>query len=261
MTVELKDKVAVVTGGTRGIGRTIVEQFTAQGARVFFTGTNVERGAEVEAATGARFMRFDAADAGQAEALIGAVLQVADRVDILVNNAGGPGWPQGVEATTLEAFEQTLAVHLRAPWLLMSRIAPVMRAQGGGSIVNVASVAGQRVGAASVAYSVSKAALIHLTRCAAAEFGPHGIRVNSVSPGFVSTSIHANGIPGGAERGERYVEGLARMFVARQALPRTGQPIDIAELVLFLASDASAFVSGADIVADGGLMWGRHGFI
>jgi NAD(P)-dependent dehydrogenase (short-subunit alcohol dehydrogenase family) len=257
----LSGKTALVTGGTNGIGKHIVELFTRHGAQVTFSGTNRERGDAVADSTGASFLAIDARETQQAEMLVEHALTHSNRIDILVNNAGGPGEPQGVEGTTDEAFDDTIAVHLRAPWQLMARVAPVMRGQGGGSIVNMASVAGQRVGGSSATYSVVKAALIHLTRLAAAEFGPHGIRVNSVSPGFISTSIHAANVPGDAARGEKFVDGLARLFLQRQALQRTGQPIDIAELVLFLASDASTFVSGADIVADGGLMWGRAGLM
>lgn len=160
-----------------------------------------------------------------------------------------------------QALDHTFAVHLRAPWELMAAVVPLMRAAGGGSIVNMASVAGHRVGASSAAYSVAKAAMIYLTRLAAAEFGVHRIRVNSISPGFIATQIHAAGIPGGAERGERFVDGLGRVFLTRQALPVTGQPVDVAEAVLFLASDASAFTTGTDLVVDGGLMWGRSGLM
>jgi NAD(P)-dependent dehydrogenase (short-subunit alcohol dehydrogenase family) len=261
MNSDLSGKVAVVTGGTSGIGRRVVELLRDSGARVFFTGTNAGRGAEVAAATGAEFFACDAALPESAEALVGHVQSAGAGIDILVNNAGRLGSPVGLEATTLDVFEATIAVHLRAPWLLMARVAPLMRARGGGSVVNMASVAGHRVGASSTAYSVSKAALIHLTRCAAAEFGRDSIRVNSVSPGFVSTMIHAEGLPGSTERGERFVGGLGRLFVSLQAIPHQGAPRDVAETVLFLASEASAFITGADIVVDGGLMWGRHGLM
>jgi NAD(P)-dependent dehydrogenase (short-subunit alcohol dehydrogenase family) len=258
MNQDFSGKVVVVTGGTNGIGRRIVERFAELGASVLFTGTNLERGAAVAGSTGATFIAHDAARADKADAIAG---RLDGRLDILVNNAGGLGFVQNVEATSVEAFDHTLFVHLRAPWLLMARLAPLMRAAGGGSVVNMASVAGHRVGASSAAYSVAKAGVIHLTRLAAAEFGRDNIRVNSISPGFVATSIHATGLRGDAERGERFVDGLGRLFLSRQALPHQGRPVDIAETVLFLASDASAFLTGADIVVDGGLMWGRAGLM
>lgn len=261
MQHDFAGRTAIITGGTSGIGRGIVGLLSSRGANVVFTGTDLERGAAVAEATGARFLAYDARKTDKPDALLAFVREHSDRVDVLVNNAGGLGSPQGVEATTVEALEDTLAVHLRAPWLLMSKVAPIMRQQGGGCMVNMASVAGHRVGASSVAYSVAKAALIHLTRCAAAEFGADGIRVNSVSPGFVATGIHASAIAGGPERGERFVQGLGRLFLSRQALPHTGEALDIAETVAFLCSDAAAFITGADIVADGGLMWGRAGLM
>ncbi|WP_295812829.1 SDR family NAD(P)-dependent oxidoreductase, partial [uncultured Nitratireductor sp.] len=247
---------ALVTGGTRGIGADVVERLLEAGASVLFTGTDAERGRDAERRSGGTFLRADAASPDHARLIAADIENRFGKLDILVNNAGGLGVPQGVEDTTSEALDHTLAVHLRAPWLLMSALVPFMR-PGGGSIVNMASIAGHRVGASSVAYSVSKAALLHLTRCAAAEFGKDGIRVNSISPGFVSTGIHAAAIPGDEERGERFVRGLGKVFVSRQALPRLGQAGNIADIVLFLASDASAFMTGSDVVADGGLMWGR----
>lgn len=260
MFADLQGKIAVVTGGTRGIGKAIVEGLVAAGSEVIFTGTSAERGAEVAAATGARFVRADASDPLHAEIVTAAVLEAAGGLDILVNNAGVLGAAQGVAATTPEALDLTLGIHLRAPWFLMAKAVPLMRARGGGSIVNMSSVAGHRVGATSVAYSVAKAGLMHLTRCAAAEFGPLGIRVNSVSPGFVATAIHAGGMdPTNEARSNRFIDGLARLFLSRQALPRTGQPSDLASLVIFMCSDASSFITGTDIVADGGMMWGRQG--
>ncbi|MBN7778010.1 SDR family oxidoreductase [Nitratireductor aquimarinus] len=253
---DLDGKFAVVTGGTRGIGAIVVERMLEAGASVLFTGTDADRGRQAQERMGGTFLRADAAAPDHADHIAKAVRERFERLDILVNNAGSLGSPQGVEDTTPEALDQTLAIHLRAPWLTMSALAPLMR-PAGGSIVNMASIAGHRVGASSVAYSVSKAALQHLTRCAAAEFGKDGIRVNSISPGFVSTDIHAAAIPGSEARGARFVQGLGKVFVSRQALPHLGQPGDIAEIVLFLASDASAFVTGSDIVADGGVIWGR----
>lgn len=261
MTTALDGKVAIVTGGSRGIGRHIVELLVARGAAVLFTGRDAEVGSAVASATGATFFRADARETGSAEAVTQAAIGLAGRVDILVNNAGTLGRARGVAQSTAPLIDETMTMHLVAPWMMMNAVLPAMQASGGGSIINMASVAGHRVGATSTAYSVAKAALIHLTRCAAAEFGPAGIRVNSVSPGFVATSIHADALPDDDPRAERFVAGLSRFFLQRQSLNRTGQPQDIGELVAFLASDASAFISGSDFVADGGMMWGRAGIM
>ena len=254
-------KVALVTGGTRGIGQQIVELLAQRGATVFFTGRDAHRGNEVAAASQSTFIHYDAADLAGAEALVASVVDRAGKVDILVNNAGSLGAAQGVEDTKNDDLDRTLSIHLKAPWTLLNLVVPAMRKAGGGSVVNIGSVAAHRVGASSVGYSVTKAALLHLTRCAAAEFGPDRIRVNSVSPGFIATQIHAEAMPGDSERRERFVQGLGKLFLSKQALPHLGQPADVAALVAFLCSEAAAFITGTDVVADGGVMWGRAGLM
>lgn len=261
MNQDFSGKVAIVTGGTRGIGQEIVETLARRGATVCFTGRDAERGSRIAAETNTRFFAYDAADLAGASAFVQSVIDATGRVDILVNNAGSLGAAQNVAETTDADLDNTLALHLKAPWTMLNQVVPAMRTAGGGSVVNIASVAAHRVGASSVAYSVAKAGLLHLTRCAAAEFGPDKIRVNSVSPGFVETQIHADAIAGNAERRERFVQGLGKLFLSKQSLPHLGQPADVAELVAFLCSDAASFITGTDIVADGGLMWGRAGLM
>jgi len=259
MSLRLADKLAVVTGGTNGIGLSIVETFSREGATVVFTGRNLERGEAAEAATGGKFIALDVTDPEHAEKLVAAALGVGKRIDILVNNAGGAAHRGGVETIAADHLDEAMAVHLRAPWLAIARVAPVMRAAGGGSIINICSVAAQRVGAHSTPYAVTKAALLHLTRCAAAELGGDGIRVNSVSPGFIKTSIHASWLKLNTEpaHAEGILDFIAQSFVRRQVIPQSGQPNDVSEAVLYLASDESKFVTGTDLVIDGGLMWGQ----
>jgi len=261
MQHDLSGRVAIVTGGTGGIGGAVVSELVNRGARVTFTGRNQSRGEAMANVTGAAFVAYDATDHDGAAGFVQRVIDGEGRIDILVNNAGRLGAAQNVEATEMGVLDDTLSLHLKAPWNLMNHVVPRMRENRGGSIVNVASVAAHRVGASSVAYSVAKAAMIHLTRCAAAEFGSDQIRVNSVSPGFIETGIHAHAITGDDDRRDRFVQGLSRLFVSRQALPFTGMPTDIAELIVFLCSDESRFITGADIVADGGMMWGRAGLM
>lgn len=259
MTESLEGKTAIVTGGTSGIGRAIVEAMSAAGAKVIFTGTNREAGEAVSLATGAIFVEFDATAPGYVEEVAKAFENMGGALHILVNNAGGAGGSVGVEKTTKSEFDTAMALNLWSPWQLMSTFAPLMGEDGGGAIVNIGSIAGQRVGASSATYSVSKAGLLHLTRYAAAEFGPAGIRVNSVSPGFVETSIHAKALRGDEMRKQKFTEGLGRQFLHRQPLKHLGQPKDVTEIVMFLVSDAAVFVTGTDIVADGGLSWSRNG--
>jgi NAD(P)-dependent dehydrogenase (short-subunit alcohol dehydrogenase family) len=257
----LEGKTAIVTGGTSGLGRSIVERFAAEGARVLFTGRNEERAAAVVKATGAKFVSADAAKPDHAARIAEAAQTFGDRIDILVNNAGGQkifeatnGRPdmQGIENFQPEWLDQAVAMHLRSPWELMSRLIPAMKR--GGSIINMSSIAGHRVGATSVAYAVAKAAMLHLTRCAASELGQRGIRVNSVSPGLIATPAGAAAL--GAESPAAGLS-LITKFTSRQALQRPGRTTDVAGMAVFLASDEAAFVTGSDFVVDGGILWGR----
>jgi len=258
-TLDLTDKVAIVTGGTRGIGRAIVERFCKAGASVVLTGRNAQAGAEMARQSGAHFLPADARDPDHAAGIVAAAMERFGRIDILINNAGHSGPKESFERFDAEEFEKAIAVLLRAPWELSALCAAPMRAAGGGAIVNIASLAGHRVGAASISYAIAKAALIHLTRYGAAELGKDNIRVNSISPGFVATEIHTAALDLGDERAEAMNASLAKFFAARQGLPTIGQSEDIAEAALFLASDAARFVSGADLVIDGALMWGQNG--
>ena len=254
----LAGKIAIVTGGTSGIGLKIADAFTRHGASVFITGRNSERGQSAAEITGGVYIQADANDPDHAKRVIDRALELDQRIDILVNNAGGPGHYGGIEKTSTQKIHELIEVHLSAPWQMMARAAPYMRAAKSGSIINICSVAGQRVGAPYLAYSVAKAALLHLTRCASADLGRYGIRVNSVSPGFISTSIHTSCLDVDPERAKEIAGAMARVFVSRQALSRTGEPDEVADAVLFLATEDLKFITGADLVVDGGMMWGQY---
>lgn len=257
----LDGRVALVTGGTRGLGLATARLLVTNGAEVFVVGRDAVVGQAAADNLGATFVQQDLLAERAAHALMVRLTAQAGRLDIVVNNAGSLGAPENVRQTTRAALLDTLGLHLVAPWEIMNEALPLLKRSSCASIINIASVAGHRVGATSAAYSAAKAALIHLTRLAAAEFGEFGIRVNSVSPGFIPTAIHAQALAEGDGRRDKFVAGLARLFRTRQALDRTGTDGDVAELVAFLASDASGFVSGSDFVADGGMMWGRAGLL
>lgn len=261
MAGRLEGKVAVVTGGTSGIGRRMVERFVAEGARVIFSGRRAAEGEAVAAATGAAFVRADAAIEADARRTITAAVEAHGRLDVLVNNAGAPAPAPStrIEDTDLAGLDATIAVHVRGGFAHIKHAAPILRAQGSGSIVNIGSVAAHRAGySASIIYGVAKAALVHLTRCAAMELGEDGIRVNSVSPGGIATGIFAKAMGMASDKADATAEKVKAALAKQQAIPRAGLPDDIASAALFLASDEAGFINGEDIVVDGGMIWGRR---
>jgi len=238
MTIELTGQTALVTGGTAGIGLACARLLAGAGATVLITGRNRERGEAAAAATGGdvRFIQADMADL----ASIAALVEHHPRVDILVNNAATFPGAMTVEQD-VASFESTFDTNVRGTYFLVAGLVPGMLDRGYGSIVNVTSmVASKGVPGASV-YSASKAAVESLTRTWAAEFGPRGVRVNTVAPGPTNTE----GVV--AEWGDTNDE-LGRTL----PLGRTAEPAEIAQAVLFLASGASSFVTGLTLHADGG---------
>lgn len=259
----LEGKVAVITGSTSGIGARTAELFVAEGARVVIAGRREETGRQTARGLGdaASFIRTDVTRESDVEAMIAHAVQTFGRIDCLMNNAGiGSGY-QDIDKVDLERFDATIAVHVRAPLAAMKHAVPIMASQGNGSIINVASVNGARAGLGGHYYSAAKAALIHLTRCVAVEVGEKGIRVNTISPGPIATGAFRKG--GGTDSDEAdHSIGTASAAIADVVLPRyqplqrVGTMDDVAWAALFLASDASRFVSGVDLLVDGGMSAG-----
>jgi 3alpha(or 20beta)-hydroxysteroid dehydrogenase len=240
----LAGKVAVITGGARGQGEAEARLFVAEGASVVITDLLEDEGKVVAADLGgsARFLRQDVASEAAWADLMAFTLQEFGRLDVLVNNAAVHHL-RTIEDETAEDFDRLVAVNLRGTFLGMRSALGPMRAAGGGSIVNISSLAGLHGYYAHGAYGAAKWGVTGITQTAAIEFGPSGIRVNSVHPGPIDTDM----LPGR--------ENLERLRDA--PLGRAGQPAEVAELVLFLSSDASAFVTGAAVTIDGGLGVGR----
>jgi NAD(P)-dependent dehydrogenase (short-subunit alcohol dehydrogenase family) len=241
---DLSGRTALVTGATQGLGLAIVQALAEQGARVIVSDRDAAACARTAALLGENgcVASSIAADLAQPEA-IDALCDAAGAVDVLVCNAGIQG-PAGPMATATDAdWQQVLDINLRAAARLTSRLIPNMAARGGGSVVLMSSIAGLRGNRAIGLYGLSKAALAQLARNLAVEWGPQGVRVNAVSPGLVRTPL---------------AEGLLADpgFMARrlQATPlrRVGEPHEIAGVVVMLASAAGAFVTGQNLVVDGG---------
>ena len=238
MTKELTGQTALVTGGTAGIGLACARLLADAGATVLITGRNRERGEAAAAAIDGK-VRFIQADMSDLTS-IAALVEQNPRVDILVNNAATFPGAMTVEQDVV-SFESTFDTNVRGTYFLVAGLVPGMLDRGYGSIINVTSmVASKGVPGASV-YSASKAAVESLTRTWAAEFGPRGVRVNTVAPGPTNTE----GVV--AEWGDTNDE-LGRTL----PLGRTAEPAEIAQAVLFLASGASSFVTGLTLHADGG---------
>jgi len=258
----LEGKVAVITGATSGIGARTAEVFVANGAKVVIAGRRSDRGEKLAEKLGdaASFIRADVSVEADVEAIIDHAVDRFDRLDCLVNNAGRGSQYAAIADVDLEQFDAVIAVHLRAVLAGMKYAARVMAVQGTGSIINVASVNGFRAGLGGHYYSAAKAGSIHLTRCAAMELGEKGIRVNSLSPGMIVTGAFAKFLgmePDVADDHPEYSEGAIGSVVARwQSLQYVGSTDDVAQAALFLASDASRFVTGQNLVVDGGISAG-----
>jgi 3alpha(or 20beta)-hydroxysteroid dehydrogenase len=236
---KLDGRVAIVTGGARGQGAAEAALFIEHGATVFVTDVLAEEGAKTAAALGATFVEHDVADPAQWDALVARVVSDHERLDILVNNAGILRWERMAD-TSVESWNQVVAVNQTGVFLGMKAVAPQMKEQGSGAIVNISSVGGLSGASACFAYAATKWAVRGMTKGAAIELGPHGIRVNSVHPGIIDTPMM-----GGTD-----LDGLASTIGV--PLQRYAQPGEVAELVLWLVSDENSFSTGAEFVIDGG---------
>ncbi|MEV6345419.1 glucose 1-dehydrogenase [Actinoplanes sp. NPDC051851] len=245
----LEGKVALITGGARGMGKAHARHFVAEGARVVIGDVLDAKGEAVAAKLdGCRYVHHDVTSEDDWTAAVGATIAAFGRVDVLVNNAGILRHAPIAEMEPA-AFREVLEVNLVGCWLGIRAVAGPMTTAGGGSIVNISSVEGIAGASGLAAYSASKFGVRGLTRSAAQELGPAGIRVNSVHPGGVLTSMSL----GAADTLTR-VDPLA--FLKALPLPRFAEPVEISRLVAFLASDEASYTTGAEFLADGGLLSG-----
>jgi NAD(P)-dependent dehydrogenase (short-subunit alcohol dehydrogenase family) len=243
-------KIALVTGGAAGIGRATATVLAREGAQVVIADINVEGAEKAAAEIGApaSALGFDATDQQSVQELVAAVIARHGRIDVIHNNAalvGPDAWftDGSVIDTSIEMWDRAFATNVRSIFLMCKYALPHMVAAGRGSIVNMASVAGLRGSTALTAYGSSKAAVVGLTRFVAAQHGRQGVRCNAIAPGVIRTQQLLDAVP-----------DLPAQALAGVASPRVGEPEDIAAMVLFLASDESAFVNGEVYRVDGGAM-------
>ena len=248
----LEGKVAVITGAGSGIGAATARLFAAEGAAVVVADLNEAGGTEVmrQCRDGGRatFVRADVSREEDVQAMIAAARDEYGRVDVLFNNAGLGGAIGPIHDTLVEDWDRTFAVLVRGVFLGIKHAVSQMRANGGGSIISTASVAGIRGGAGPHAYSAAKAAVVNLTRSVALEVAADNIRVNCICPGGINTPLISNRL-GGTDVTDQVLAQL-------QPIVRAGRPEDIAGMALYLASDESSFVTGTSMVVDGGLTAG-----
>lgn len=260
---QLDGKVAIVTGATSGIGERIAEVFVAEGARVVGAGRREREGRALEARCGPAlsFLPTDVADETSVKAMVAHAVARFGRLDCLVNNAGAGSPMASIAEVTSEHFSSVFDTNVRGVMFAMKHAAPVLIAQGSGTIITIGSVGGLRGGLAGHIYSASKAAALHLSRCVAAEVSGSGVRVNTISPGGIITGIFAKSAGLEGAKADRALDAIADLFGALQPVPRPGVTDDIARAAVFLASDAASFITGQDLVVDGGLVpFGKYGW-
>ncbi|MGW0707637.1 SDR family NAD(P)-dependent oxidoreductase [Streptomyces sp. NPDC002643] len=238
----IDDRVAIVTGGAGGIGSAVVRLLVSEGATVVIADIRDKEGADLAAELGGRahHLRLDVGDEDSWRQAIDQVERDLGPVSVLVNNAGISAWGP-MEEQSLDSFRRVIDVNLQGPWLGMRAVTPSLRRAGGGVIVNISSLAGLTAYAGIGAYAASKWGLRGLTKVAALELAPDGVRVCSVHPGAIRTPMTA---------------GFDDSYTRGQPLPRFGEPEEVARMALFIITDAT-FSTGAEFVLDGGILAGQ----
>ena len=259
MPGRLKSKFALVTGGCSGIGLAIVERFIAEGAKVVIADIQDDKGSDLERkfAGAATYVHCNVIEEEDIRNCVQVAVDAFPGLDTLVNNAGAGGTSNGIIDMVPSAWDTSMNLLLRAPMLGMKYAAPKMIERGHGSIINMASIAAFEAGW-GIAYGVAKAAVLHLTKLAAADLAKHNIRVNAICPGVIVTPIFGEAIGLSRKQSEEQTPALAEAAAQMQPIARAGRPEDIASAALYLASDDSSFVTGAHQLVDGGIRVGQR---
>jgi NAD(P)-dependent dehydrogenase (short-subunit alcohol dehydrogenase family) len=250
--MRLAGKTAVVTGAASGIGRATATRFAEEGATVVATDVDVEGGREtarqIEAAGGdAEFRELDVTDYDAFDDLLTAVHEEYDGLDVLHNNAGILGPVKPLEEITLEERSRLIDINVNGVWNGCHAAVPLLKAQESGAIVNTASNSGFLASPEVTTYCLTKAAVLNFTRAVAHEVGPHGVRVNAICPGMTDTGMLDTFYEGAGDP-----EAMKAEFAEEFSLKRIADPVEMANAVLFLASDEASFVTGEALVVDGG---------
>lgn len=257
----LDGKVAVITGAASGIGAATAELFIAEGAKVVIGDMQDEVGEETAGRLGenATFLHCDVTKEDEVKALVDEAVSRWGTLDVSYNNAGFGGALGPISSISEDDFDITFDVLLKGVFFGMKHAAPVMAEQGSGSIISTASVAGLRCGFAGHLYNVAKASVIHLTTSVSAEMAEYNVRVNCICPGVIATPLAAGKPIGrsGREAAEARVDKLRTAAADGQPMHRAGEPSDIANAALFLASAESEWITGQALVVDGGFTAGR----
>lgn len=255
----LDGDTAIVTGGASGIGRAIAARFAEEGANVVIADVDEESGTATEASLDDRpgevtFVPTDVSDADQVETLVETTVEEFERLDVLVNNAGGSFGDGRLHEVDEDVWERILAVNLKGPFLCSKMAVPAMAESGGGRIVHMSSV-NALTGISLPSYSSAKSGLFSLSRVIATQYGCHGIRSNVVCPGTIQTENRDEIME------QKDASEIEAEWLDQYPIRRLGRPEDVADAVLYLASPMSSFVTGTELVVDGGMTAGLdHSF-
>jgi len=257
---KLEGKVVLITGAAGGIGRATSKLFIEEGAKgVVMADIWDEMGEKTaeELGPNAIYIHADVSQEADIKKIIDFAVEKFGQLDVVFSNAGNPGPGGVIENVPTDEFDHTIAIHLRAKFLCMKYAIPIMKKQGSGCFIATASVAAFQQGMGGVAYSLSKAGIVHLMRIAAVELGAFGIRANAIAPGGISTGIFGQGFGLSAKAAVNFGELMKEFLGNMQPIRRAGLPEDIAHAALFLAEDSSSFITGITLKVDGGLLSGR----
>ncbi|WP_310388433.1 glucose 1-dehydrogenase [Roseateles sp.] len=256
---DLKGRAAIVTGAASGIGAAIARGFVECGGRVVIADIAEEGGKALakELGAAALFVRTDVGEQADLENAVTRCVESFGGLGIMVNNAGYAGVFGPIDGLDADGWDQTFRILLKGVFLGCRAAVPALRKAGGGCIINIGSGAGMRAGYGAHAYATAKAAVIHLTSSVALEVAPDNIRVNAISPGFMPTPLATSSLTGTPEEVAGKAKRMRDALIGPQPLKQMGQPQDIANAALFLASEQGKFVTGHNLVVDGGLMAGR----